>query len=90
MAGDESHTDVRQRMRWALVGYVRSLGALQSSNNYGNGQVQPAYMPTPHEALLIGWSDNPALAGPSPQIDGHSLKENDATVVIIHLPIADK
>ena len=90
MAGDETHSDVRQRMRWALAGYVRSLGAVESGNNYGNGLPPPSYRSAPHDALLIGWSDNPTLAGPSPQIDGHSLKENDATVVIIHLPIADK
>ena len=89
-AGDEAHTDVRQRMRWALAGYVRSLGASDSNSNYGNGQTQPSFRPTPHDALLIGWSDNPALAGPIPEIDGHSVKENDATMVVIHLPIAEK
>ncbi len=90
MAGDESRADVRQRMHWALAGYVRSLGALQSSNNYGNRQSPPSYRSSPQDALLIGWSDNSALAGPSPQIDGHSLKENDVTMVVIHLPIAEK
>ena len=83
---DESHSDVRRRMHLALVGYIRSLGT-QDNNN---GQATPAYTPSPNEALLIGWSDDPALAGPAPQIDGHSVRENDASVVIVHLPIEGK
>jgi len=86
---DDSHGDIRQRMRVALAAYVRSLGQ-QNGNYYTNGQPPPVYSPSSHEAVLIGWSDNPALAGPTPRIDSHSVRENDACLVIVHLPIGGR
>ncbi len=89
-SSDDTHGDIRQRMRWALASYVRSLGQQSGSNYYGNMQAPTAYAPSPNEAILIGWSDNPALAGPIPRIDGHSVHENDVELVVVHLPIGGR
>ena len=87
---DDTHSDIRQRMRGALAAYVRSLGQSNGNNYYMNGQSPPAYVPPPNEALLIGWCDSPTLAGPVPQIDGHSVRDNDVNLVVVHLPIGGK
>lgn len=88
---DDPQGDIRQRMRAALADYARSLGD-QNRNMYfsGNGGQAPfnaAYQPAPGEALFLGWSNDPALAGPAPRVDGRSVRENDVTLVIVHLPI---
>ncbi len=85
---DDAKSDVRQRMRAALADYARSLG--QAPNNYyGNQQQAPALFSLPSdEALLLGWSSDPALAGPAPAVDGHSVRENDVTLVVVHLPVS--
>jgi len=89
-AGDDQG-DIRTRMQSALADYTRSLGQQNNNNGnyYNNGQVQaPAiYAPSSGEAVLMGWSGDPALAGPAPQVDGHAVHENDVTLVIVHLPI---
>ncbi len=87
---DDPQSDIRQRMRAALADYARSLGQ-QNSNYYSPSgqQISPAvYSPAPGEAILLGWSNDPALAGPAPRVDGHSVRENDVTLVIVHLPVA--
>ena len=40
------------------------------------------------EALLLGWSNDPALAGPTPRVDGNPVRENDVALVVVHLPVA--
>ena len=88
---DDPQSDVRQRMRAALADYARSLGQQNNNGYYNNsGQMPPpaAYAPASGEAILVGWSSDPALSGPAPRVDGHSVKENDVTLVVIHLPVA--
>ena len=87
---DDPQSDISQRMRAALADYARSLGQQNNNGYYYNGgqaQAPAAYSPASGEALLIGWSNDPALSGPAPRIDGHSVKENDVTLVVIHLPV---
>lgn len=86
--GNDAQSDIRARMRAALADYARSLGK-QNNNYYNGGQTQApvVYAPSSGEALLLGWSDDPALAGPTPRVDGHTVRENDVTLVIVHLPI---
>ena len=87
---DDPQSDISQRMRVALADYARSLGQQNNNGYYYNGgqaQAPAAYSPASGEALLIGWSNDPALSGPAPRIDGHSVKENDVTLVVIHLPV---
>lgn len=80
--------DIHARMQAAVTDFVRSLGTQYSSNYYGNQMQAPAlYVPASGEALLLGWSDDPSLAGPGPRVDGHAVKENDVTLVVIHLPV---
>ena len=87
--GDQG--DIRARMQSALADYTRSLGQQNNNNGnyFNNGQVQAptVYVPSSGEAVLMGWSADPALAGPAPQVDGHAVRENDVTLVIVHLPI---
>ena len=86
---DDAKSDVRQRMRAALADYVRSLGQAPNNNYYGSQQQAPAVFSLPSgEALLLGWSSDPALAGPAPAVDGHPVRENDVTLVVVHLPVA--
>lgn len=85
---NDPQSDIRQRMRAALADYVRSLGAQGNNTYYGNqAQAPPAYAPSGNEALLLAWSNDPALAGPAPRIDGHTVRENDVSLVIVHLPV---
>lgn len=83
-------SEIHLRMRAALADYTRSLGDANNGGYYSNGmpgQGPVAYTPAPMEALLLGWSDDPTLAGPSPRVDGHSVRENDVTLLIVHLPV---
>lgn len=83
----EAGGDIHARIQSALADFVRSLGS-QNNNYYGNQMQAPAvYTPSPGEALLLGWSDAPVLAGPAPHVDGHAVKENDVTLIVIHLPV---
>lgn len=86
---DDAGAPVAARMRAALSGYAQSL-TRPPDNDYGNGTQarMPPYAPAPGEALLIGWSDDPALAGPAPRVDGQAVKENDVSLVIVHLPVS--
>ena len=85
----DAQGDIRARMQAALADYARSLGQQNPNNNYnsGPGQAPDVYAPSSGEALLLGWSADPALAGPAPRVDGHTVHENDVTLVIVHLPI---
>ena len=86
----DAQGDIHTRMQAALADYTRSLGQQNGNNGqFYNGQSQApsAYVPSSGEALLLGWSSDPALVGPAPRIDGHAVKENDISLVIIHLPI---
>ncbi len=88
---NDPQSDIRQRMRAALADYARSLGQQNNNGYYANGsmaQAPDAYAPVSGEAILLGWSNDPALAGPAPRIDGHSVNENDVSLVVIHLPVA--
>ena len=89
--GSDAQGDIRARMQAALADYARSLGQQNTNNGqfYNNGQVQSsaAYAPSSGEALLLGWSNDPALAGPAPRVDGHTVHENAISLVIVHLPI---
>ena len=85
--GGANAGDIHARMRAALTDYLGSLSR-PDPNSFGpQGQAAPLYQPSPNEALLLGWSDDPALAGPSPRVDGRTVKENAVTLVIVHLPI---
>jgi len=87
----EDQGDIRTRMQSALADYARSLGQQQNNNggfsNNGQTQAPAIYVPSSGEAVLMGWSADPALAGPAPRVDGHAVRENAVTLVIIHLPI---
>ena len=87
--GNAAQGDIHARMQAALADYTRSLGQQNTNNYYNGGQVQTptVYTPSSGEALLLGWSDDPALAGPTPRVDGQAVHENDVTLVIVHLPI---
>ena len=78
-------------MRAALADYARSLSDPINNNSFitnGTSSQSPtAYTPAPNEALLFGWSEDSTLAGPTPRIDGHSVRENNVTLLIVHLPV---
>ena len=83
---------VTPRMQAALSDYARSLGQPDNSNGYYNNgqgvaQPRPAFAAAPDEALLVGWSDDPALAGPAPRVDGHAVPVHSTTLVVVHLPL---
>ena len=80
-------SDLRNQMQTALADYCRSLG--QPNHGY-SGYSLPVYASAPGEALLVGWSSDPKLAGPAPQVDGRSVTENDVSLVIVHVPVAAK
>ena len=82
---NDARSDIHVRMRAALADFARSLG--QQSSNGNQAQSATAYLPSPGEALLLGWSDDPALAGPDPRVDGHTVHENTISLVVVHLPI---
>lgn len=86
--GRDAQGDIRARMQAALADYARSLGQ-QNNNIYNSNQSQTPtiYAPSSGEALLLAWSDDPALAGPTPRVDGRAVRENDISLVIVHLPI---
>ena len=85
---DDPQSDIRQRMRAALADYARSLGQTPNNNYGGQGQAPAVFSQPSDEALLLGWSNDPALAGPSPRVDGNPVRENDVTLVVVHLPVA--
>jgi len=87
--GSDAQSDIRARMQAALADYARSLGQQNNNNYYNGGQIQAPtiYAPSSGEALLLGWSNDPALAGPTPRVDGRAVRENDISLVIVHLPI---
>jgi len=91
MGGSDAQRDIRTRMQAALADYARSLGQQNTNNGqfYSGGPAQaPAvYLPSSGEALLLGWSEDPALAGPAPRVDGRAVRENAISLVIVHLPI---
>lgn len=90
-SGNDAQGDIHARMQAALADYARSLGQQNGNNGqfYSGGQAQApsVYVPSSGEALLLGWSNDPALAGPAPRVDGHAVHGNDISLVIIHLPI---
>ena len=83
---DDAHTDIHERMQAALGSYFRSLAQTDAAIN-GNGNAWTGFVPSPTDALLVGWSRDPKLAGPSPKIDGHSVTENDISLVVVHVPV---
>ncbi len=90
-SADDAQAPVGARMRAALSEYAQSLTRPPDNNYYnayGSQAPVPPYAPAPGEALLVGWSDDPSLAGPAPRVDGRAVKENDVSLVIIHLPVA--
>lgn len=80
-------SSIQERMHVALGNYYRSLW--HSGANYSNGTQPPSYAPSPREALLAGWSSDPKLAGPTPKVDGHSVTENDESLILVHLPVGN-
>ncbi len=80
-----AQAEVHARMQASLAGYCRSLGERQPSYNGMNTRLN--YMPSNDEALFVGWSRDPKLAGPIPKIDGGAVTENDETLVIVHVPV---
>ena len=91
MGGGDIQGDIHVRMQVALADYARSLGQQNGNNGqfFNGSQVQTSsvYVPSSGEAILMGWSNDPALAGPAPRVDGRSVHENTISLVIIHLPI---
>ncbi len=83
---EDPHSDIHERMQDALGSYFRSLGQGETSVNSGNN-AQTGFVPSTGEALLVGWSRDPALAGPPPKIDGNTVAENDESLVIVHVPV---
>jgi hypothetical protein len=85
-----AQSGIQNRMQAALAGYFQSLGQNTPNyynQNYSGGLPPSAYSPASNEALLIGWSSDPTLAGPSPRIDGHSVTENNVSLIIVHVPV---
>ena len=83
---------VTPRMQAALSDYARSLGQPDNSNAYyytrqGMAQPRTPFAPAPNEALLVGWSEDPALAGPLPRVDGQPVTVHSTTLVVVHLPL---
>ncbi len=72
---------IHERMQAALSSYVRSL--MQSDHE----NVPAGFGADTDEALLVGWSRDPALAGPPPKIDGQPATVNAVSLVIIHVPV---
>jgi len=83
---DDAHTDIHERMQAALGSYFRSLAQTDAAIN-GKGMAQAAFAPSRTDALLVGWSRDPKLAGPSPKIDGHSVTENDVSLLVVHVSV---
>ncbi len=77
---------IHDRMQAALGGYFQSLSQNSQPNYYG-GETLQSYTPAPGEAILAGWSRDPALAGPKPSVDGRPVTENDVSLVIVHIPV---
>ena len=91
-AAGGSDQAVTPRMQAVLSDYARTLGQPDNGNGYyynGQGMAQPRtpFAPAPGEALLVGWSDDPALAGPPPRVDGKTVTFHSTTLVIVHLPL---
>lgn len=85
-------SSVTPRMQAALSDYARSLGQPDNGNAYyytrqGMAQPRTPFAPAPNEALLVGWSDDPALAGPLPRVDGQAVTVHSTTLVVVHLPL---
>ena len=83
-----SRDEIHARMQASLAGYFRSLGERQPTYNGMNTRLN--YLPANNEALFVGWSRDPKIAGPAPKIDGGAVTENDESLVIVHLPVAAK
>lgn len=83
-----AQTEIHARMQVSLANYFRSLGERQPSYNGMNTRL--SYLPSNGEALFVGWSRDPKLAGPAPKIDGGAATENDETLVIVHVPVTNK
>jgi len=69
-----SDHDPRNRslvMLHKLASYLDSLGPRETTY--------------PDEALLFGWCDSAALGGLTVKVDGHSVPENNVSLVIVHL-----
>ena len=81
----DAQSDIHARMQASLAGYFRSLGERQP--NYNGMNTRLSYLPAPNEALFVGWSRDPKLAGPAPKIDGQVVTENDESLVIVHVPV---
>ncbi len=85
-------TAIDPRMQSALAAYAAALTQPDNGNGYyyngqGMAQPRPAFDAAPDEALLVGWSDDPALAGPAPRVDGHAVPVHSTTLVVVHLPL---
>lgn len=78
--------NIHGRMQSALGGYFRSLGQAEPPMNSGSN-AHAGFAPAAGEAVLVGWSRDPKLVGPSPKIDGSSVAENDVSLVIVHVPV---
>ena len=89
VAADGSALAVAPRMQAALSDYARALGNPDNDSYYDYGRGMPQARPpfAPDEALLVGWSDDPALAGPAPRVDGQAITLHSTTLVVIHLPL---
>ena len=81
----DAQTSIHDRMHEALAEYFGSLAQLPQTD-YSNTPLR-VYAPVSSEATLIGWSSDPKLAGPTPQVDGQSVTENDVSLVIVHIPV---
>ena len=79
-------SDIHERMQAALSSYVGSLVQSDAQNSGQHGV--PGFGTTPDEALLVGWSRDPALAGPPPKIDGRPATVNAVSLVIVHVPVS--
>ncbi len=81
--------DVRQRMKSGLESFVGSLGGSDQERYYFGGRFEPpvAFQPRPGEAILVGFCDDPSLAGPSVRVDGQRVTQNAVTCVVIHVPL---
>lgn len=85
---DSLPRDTHARLRDVLAEYARSLG---DERYRGYSASAAAFTPRPDEAILIGWSDDPALAGPAPLLNGRAPGPlNAANLVIVHVPVRER
>ncbi len=87
-ASDSRVKDARQRMQPALADFTRALSHNDSGYSGPSGEEgQLSYSPARTEAIMIGWNMDETLAGPSPRVDGHAVKQNDVNLVIVHVSL---